>query len=1464
MNGENDSVEIHKDNLNDNLEELIHEDNILHFDANCVRKKSNISKSSNVYKFDNPEFKPDILLNDMKTNSPKLLALLNKIEELDKSDFKKHGKLFKHFIFSDLKSNSAGVKLIASAMLAKGFHLGYKSDPVDENSNSKKKFKKIEFLTDNELAKTEKNFYLLTSVGLYDQNITVAMKKHILNTFNQRPDNINGELVRFIVMDSGFKEGIDLFDVKYIHIFEPSIVNSDQKQVIGRGTRTCGQKGLEFQPNRGWPLHVYIYDLSIPEKLQGSMMDTKTTIELYLKAMNLDFRLMNFSYDLEKTSVLGSVDYDLNKNIHSFSIASYQDNEEDLPDNGQYVYGGQHKKYKLKIVDKLTNREHIDENIVLPNGTVIGQPIQDRMNYNDLKKHIREHYSQFTWDHVKLENLCEDKTGGASGQIIQYTPTQDFIRHYFTPQNPLKGMLLWHSVGTGKCHAIDTPILMYDGSIKMVQDIMIGDYLMGDDSTPRKVLSLASGKDDLYDIIPVKGDKYTVNSEHILCLKPTNLGIKYDKNNKTNPYTACYINKNGKNCYKKFDKREHAQLFVDELQKDNIIEIPVNEYLKLPKGIKNNIKGYRVSVNFPYKEVLFDPYIIGFWLGDGSKRDPVISTQDSKVLHYLFKELPKYNLSLNFQSGYDYRISGIKKGDNKILKALQYYNLINNKHIPNDYKINDKNIRLQILAGLIDSDGYSDNKGYDIIQKNKILAEDIVFLCRSLGFSANMKPCNKSCMYKGEKKTGLYYRISISGNEVINIPVKIERKKVEERLQKKNVLVTGITVNHIGQGDYYGFTLDGNNRYLLGDFTVTHNTCSAIAAATSTFEKQGYTILWVTRTTLKSDIWKNMFDQVCNEDIREKIQNSSLTIPEEQKNKMKLLSKSWRIRAISYKQFSNLVSKQNAYYKTLVKINGEIDPLRKTLLIIDEAHKLYGGGDLSTIERPDMNALHQALMNSYQISGANSVKLLLMTATPITQNPLELIQLINLCKLSEEQMPIEFDEFSNKYLDENGEFTEKGREHYLDDIAGYISYLNREKDARQFAQPIIHNIHIPMIENQEEVEKFDKRYVRKYLDSDIGDLKKKIEEKTIELGGEVDEIDTHSFDNLYEKCDGLSEKQKTKCEKVVRSHIRELVNEAKKEVTAIKEYIKELREQMKNKNLLKKTSMEEIDENTEKYAQEYEEFKNSLYYNIKYNCGKTIKSNSKLREEIKEHPKIIKYDKKLVQLNNNIRELQSSLKNTMENYKNRIKQIRLLLKMDLNPLEKSVVRMTIKDEQKTVRNLIKIKEKENNEAIDQIKISIKKTEKRREKRYKNVRKTIRKMIDNDKREQKETRKMEMKLRKSLRKAGEYNEEFKDETIIGLVNKYSEVIDEDLKQLDKDEIEKEEMKERKKQEKQEKQAALEVKKAEKETAKIERKTLKLREREEKRATKKAQQHLKKQEKEAAKLMKKTRKTMKKRE
>jgi len=1388
------------------LEELITQESISSYNPECVRKKSNWSVNSNEYKFDHESFSPKTLLNDIHDHSPKLKALLKKIKKLDDRDMKKYGKLNKHFIFSDLKNGSYGAKLIASALIAYGMNLGYKAEPKKTTKKSDKRYHKMELLSDRELSETpDENFYLLSSTPVYDQPISVATKKDILKKFNSRDDNIYGELVRIIVMDSGFKEGIDLFDIKYIHIFEPSTVAADQKQVIGRGTRTCGQKGLEFHPTRGWPLHVFIYDLSIPEKIQGSFLNSQSTMGLYFKAMNINIRLLNFASEIENTTIFGSVDYELNKNIHNFSIDFEDSDEESLDDDDEFEllnddspsakplqglveFGKRNPKAagnfkndwpdieftrggapKLKIRNKLP---------IVINTTV---DIQQPLNFEEMRQHIREHFHQYSWDSVKIENLCVPSSQRGGGpDLIKYTPAQDFVRNYFTVNNPLKGMLLNHSVGTGKCHAKDTPIIMYDGSIKMVQDIGIGDKLMGDDSTPRTVLSLANGVDELYDIIPVKGDTYTVNSEHILCLKPTRLGIvNLPKNNL--PFVAKFFNKSGKISSKAFKTKEEAVLFTDEIHSSNqIIEIPVNEYLKLPPSLRKNLKGYRTGVNFSSKSVDFDPYIIGFWLGDGSKRDPVFTTQDSKVLHYLFKELPKYNLLLNYQSGYDYRISSaIPRGENVLLKALQKYNLLNNKHIPNEYKINDHSVRLLLLAGIIDSDGYRDGVGYEITQKNKTLADDILFLCRSLGFAAYMKECQKSCTYKGVKKTGTYYRITISGDNLINIPVKIDRKKVGERMQIKNVLVTGIEAYPIGRGNYYGFTLDGNNRYLLGDFTVTHNTCSAIAAATNTFEKAGYTILWVTRHTLKNDIWKNMFDQVCNETIREEIENHDLKIPNEQNKRMRLLSNSWKIRPMSYKQFSNLVAKKNDYYNKLVKINGEIDPLRKTLLIIDEAHKLYGGGDLSNVERPDMKALHKSLMNSYSISGRDSVRLLLMTATPITDDPMEIVKLLNLMRPSTIQLPEDFNDFSPAYLNENGEFTEAGRHKYLDEIAGYVSYLNRERDARQFSQPIIENIHVPITDDVATVEKFDKKIVRDFMSSDISELKGKIIEKNKELQGELGEVDKNMFSFLKEEsCDGLEGKERKACEKVANKNIKELVKEAKAEVKKIRGEIKEIRELIKNRNLLKKTSLTEVKDNIEKNGPDYEKYKQTVVYNIKNKCAKKIVGKLPLTEFAKNDAEYSKYLETIAMYNSRIDELKGNLKTDLENHKNRIEYLKKLLRGNLSELEGGVIKSTILDERKAFRSGIKLKRKDATKTTKNIKESLKKTEKNRKKRLTQLKKAVKKMTMKEKKKEKAIVRAEKKLRKTMRKQGEIQEDINHELLQSLVDKFrSKIMDE---------------------------------------------------------------------------------------
>ncbi len=336
-------------------------------------------------------------------------------------------------------------------------------------------------------------------------------------------------------------------------------------------------------------------------------------------------------------------------------------------------------------------------------------------------------------------------------------------------------------MGTGKCHAFDTSILMYDGSVKMVQDIVVGDKVMGDDSKCRNVVSLGRGEDDMFDIVHANGEKYGVNSEHIMCLKQS--GMNFIKNVKTKSgetrYKVCYFDKNDyKQHSRRFDNMEDATKYLDEMKLEHdYIEIPVKTLLKLPKYISTNLKGYKRGAEFSSKTVPFDPYIIGAWLGDGTSNKSEM--------------------------------------------------LLGKKHIPDDYKINDRKTRLELLAGIIDTDGSycQKSKGYDVIQKNKVLADDILFVARSLGFSANMKECEKSCMYKNEKKTGTYHRIHISGDNLSAIPVKCPRKMaISERVINKDSMVMGIMIEPRGRGKYYGFELDNNHKYLLGDFTVTHNT----------------------------------------------------------------------------------------------------------------------------------------------------------------------------------------------------------------------------------------------------------------------------------------------------------------------------------------------------------------------------------------------------------------------------------------------------------------------------------------------------------------------------------------------------------------------------------------------------------------------------------------------------------------
>lgn len=389
--------------------------------------------------------------------------------------------------------------------------------------------------------------------------------------------------------------------------------------------------------------------------------------------------------------------------------------------------------------------------------------------------------------------------------------------------------------GVGKCHTLNTPILMYDGSIKMVQDIKEGELLMGDDSKPRKVLALGRGKDNLYEISNIKGDKYGCNSEHILCLKSSKNPRIRDRQEKSsyqviwfnteevkyNYQTFSYKNKNKEVEYKK------AKEFMNKIDTNKNVTISVKDFLKLPKHIQNTLKGYKMGIEFPEKELDLDPYILGLWLGDGTSSKPEITNQDAPILKYLKENVGKYECYLSHCQDYTYRIMSSRNNkENKFLTILRNLNLINNKHIPKNYKCNSRENRLKLLAGLIDSDGYysSSSNLYTIVQKNNKLTQDIVYLSRSLGFACYTKKQNKNCYYKEVKKEGIYNYIIIYGDKLNEIPTLCKRKQSVERIQIKDALVSGITIKSLGYDNYYGFELDGNHKYLLGNFIVTHNT----------------------------------------------------------------------------------------------------------------------------------------------------------------------------------------------------------------------------------------------------------------------------------------------------------------------------------------------------------------------------------------------------------------------------------------------------------------------------------------------------------------------------------------------------------------------------------------------------------------------------------------------------------------
>ena len=334
------------------------------------------------------------------------------------------------------------------------------------------------------------------------------------------------------------------------------------------------------------------------------------------------------------------------------------------------------------------------------------------------------------------------------------------------------------------CHEKGTLIMMADGSSMLIEDIVDGDQVMGIDSRPRTVIDLHRGVDMMYKIVPVKGSPFVVNGGHILSLKNTTT--------------------------------------------KKIINISVNEWNNKSKTFKHLHKLWRVGVDFPEKPVDVPPYILGAFLGDGCiTKGMAISNPDPEIEEAITAYASSVGCNITNRT-YEssncraYAIVTARGQPNPVAEFFKQYGLLGKsaekKYIPTEYLKNSRKNRLELLAGLLDTDGYFHHGFYEYYSKSKELVEGIAFVARSLGFACYYKQVEKSW----QNGKGLYWRASISG-DLLEIPCKVPRKKPTERKQIKSVNVTGFSVEPAGLGEYYGFECDGDHLYLMDDFTVTHN-----------------------------------------------------------------------------------------------------------------------------------------------------------------------------------------------------------------------------------------------------------------------------------------------------------------------------------------------------------------------------------------------------------------------------------------------------------------------------------------------------------------------------------------------------------------------------------------------------------------------------------------------------------------
>ena len=232
-------------------------------------------------------------------------------------------------------------------------------------------------------------------------------------------------------------------------------------------------------------------------------------------------------------------------------------------------------------------------------------------------------------------------------------------------------------------------------------------------------------------------------------------------------------------------------------------------------------------LQYPYKKVPIDPYWLGLWLGDGHHKRPSISTdladKDYSVSNAYY-DVVRYGKTRGNCVEAFYTHQGLTK-------ELRNLNVYGNKHIPQEYLYNSFEVRMHLLAGLIDSDGSVEKSSNRVVfvNTNKQLLKDTHELITSLGFNVKIekRPSDKLNEYKRKNNPlNIVSRedcYALRFTPHLSIPTKVPRKKIDGNGVSKRI---GLINKYKVESDWGNcITVDSDDgMYLVGrNLTPTHN-----------------------------------------------------------------------------------------------------------------------------------------------------------------------------------------------------------------------------------------------------------------------------------------------------------------------------------------------------------------------------------------------------------------------------------------------------------------------------------------------------------------------------------------------------------------------------------------------------------------------------------------------------------------